>query len=158
MNLWLAGGWFLACVLVGCGVYRQQWNKVRDYRQWLAFFDYLNQAIGFALQPLPQAVAGYLPICQGGCQVVLKNYLQILTQKTDISRERCQDLVAEPTLAEFLYQLGRTGRETEQDKIHTVNKIYTAKKEQAEHDLKTKASIMLKLLIIIGIAGGILWI
>lgn len=157
MKWWLAGGWFVACVLVGCGIYRQQLGKARDYTQWVAFCDHLNQAIGFALQPLPQVVAAYLPVCRGGCQTVLKGYGQMLAQKNDLTRARCQALTADPTVAEFLYQLGRTGRETEQDKISAARVIFVAKAQQAQHDLQTKASIILKLLIIIGIAGGILW-
>ncbi len=81
----------------------------------------------------------------------------MLAQKTDLTRARCQALTADPTVAEFLYQLGRTGRETEQDKISAARAIFVTKAQQAQHDLQTKASIILKLLIIIGIAGGILW-
>ena len=157
MKWWFAGGWFLACVLVGMGIYRQQLNKVRDYQQWVSFCDYLHQAIGFALLPLPQVVAEYLPICRGGCRNVLSNYLQLLNGRNDMTRARCQDLVADATVNEFLYQLGRTGKETEQDKINAVRQLLLAQKLQAERDLQSKASIMLKLLIIIGIAGGILW-
>ncbi|MBO4823476.1 MAG: hypothetical protein J5580_02825 [Clostridia bacterium] len=158
MNWWLAGGWFVACVLVGISIYRQQWRKVRDYVNWVGFCDHLHQAIGFALQPLPQAVAAYLPVCRGGCRVVLNNYLQLLQHKQDLTREGCSVLTANSTLAEFLYQLGRTRRDIEQDKIVAVRAILVAQAEQAKHDLHSKASIMLKLLIIIGIAGGILWI
>ena len=158
MKWCLAGGWFLACTLIGCGIYRQQLNRVRDYRQWIVFCDHLQQAIGFALQPLPQVIMEFLPVAKGGCYTALSAYLQLLKQKTDLTRTRCQELVADTTVNEFLYQLGRTGRETEQNKITAVRQIIMAKKEQAEHDLQSKASIMLKLLIIIGIAGGILWI
>ncbi len=147
----------MACVLIGCGIYRQQWSKARDYTHWVAFCDHLNQAIGFALQPLPQAVAAYLPVCRGGCHAVLNNYWQLLVDKTDLTRARCQALTADMTVSEFLYQLGRTGRETEQDKITAARAIFAAKAKQAQHDLQTKTSIILKLLIIIGIAGGILW-
>ena len=157
MRWYLAGGWLLACVLFGCGIYRRQVNRVRDYEQWVAFCDYLNQAIGFSLQPLPQAIQSYLPICRGGCRAVLDAYLQLLCQHADLTRARCQELINDPIINEFLYQLGRTGRETEQDKIVTVRQLLATKKEQAQHDLQSKASIMLKLLIIIGIAGGILW-
>ncbi len=158
MNWWLAGGWFTACVLVGCSIYRQQWNRARDYAMWVTFCDHLHQAIGFALQPLPQAVSDYLPICRGNCRVVLNRYWQCLNDKVDLTREKCAELTTDTTLAEFLFQLGRTGRATEQDKIVAVRAIFQNKAEQARHDLHAKASIMLKLLIIIGIAGGILWI
>lgn len=158
MKWFCAGGWFLACVLFGCGIYRKQLQKARDYAQWVAFCDHLNQAIGFALQPLPQAISDYLPVCRGGCRSVLNNYLQLLKQGKDLTRERCQMLIADPVVNEFLYQLGRTGRETEQNKINAVRKLFVAQQDQAHHDLQSKASIMLKLLIIIGIAGGILWI
>ena len=151
MNWWLAGIWLIACVLLGLGIYRQQWSKVRDYTCWVEFCDHLHQAIGFALQPLPQAVAAYLPVCRGGCQRVLLN------SKKDLTRAACAQLIVDTTLAEFLYQLGRTGRQTEEDKIAAVRQILQTKAEQAKHDLQSKASIMLKLLIIIGIAGGILW-
>lgn len=158
MKWWLAGGWFLACVLVGCGIYRQHLNRVRDYQQWVAFCDHLHQAIGFALQPLPQVITEFLPVCRGGCHAVLSAYLQLLDERTDLTRARCQTLIVDPVVNEFLYQLGRTGRETEQEKIVAVRQTLITKKEQAQHDLQSKASIMLKLLIIIGIAGGILWI
>ena len=157
MKWWLAGGWFVACVLIGLGIYRQQWQKVRDYNFWVAFCDHLHQAIGFALQPLPQAVSAYLPVCRGDCHAVLSDYLQLLKDKVDITRERCSRLTMDAVLWEFLYQLGRTGRETEQDKILAARTIFSDKVKQAKHDLQTKASIILKLLIIIGIAGGILW-
>lgn len=157
MRWYLAGGWFLACVLLGCLIYRQQLNKVRDCRQWVAFCDHLKQAIGFALQPLPQIVADYLPICRGGCRTVLQEYLQLLQAKTDLTREKCQTVINDQVMAEFLYQLGRTGRESEQDKIQALRATLVNRQKQAEHDLQSKASIMLKLLIIIGIAGGILW-
>ena len=158
MRWFLAGGWLLICLLIGCYIYRRQWQKVRDYSQWVAFCNHLHQAIGFALQPLPQAVADYLPLTRGGCHTVLSNYGELLKNKTDLTRACCQDLVAEPTIAEFLYQLGRTDWENEQHKINTVRQILETKKKQAQLDLQSKASIMLKLLIIIGIAGGILWI
>ena len=157
MNWWLAGIWLVTCVCIGLGIYRQQWNKVRDYAGWVGFCDHLHQAIGFALQPLPQAVAAYLPVCRGGCQHVLTDYLQLLNGKKDLTRAGCSKLTTDATLAEFLYQLGRTGRQTEEDKISAVRNILQSKAEQAKHDLQSKASIMLKLLIIIGIAGGILW-
>lgn len=157
MKWWCAGGWLVACVLIGCGIYRRQWDKVRDNRAWVAFCDHLHQAIGFSLQPLPQAVAAYLPVCRGGCQMVLKGYLTLLESKADLTRERCLGLSPDPTVSEFLYQLGRTGRATEQDKINAARAVFVTKVHQSEHDLQSKASIMLKLLIIIGIAGGILW-
>ena len=158
MNWWLAVGWFVACVLIGIGIYRGQVNKVRDYVNWVGFCDHLHQAIGFALQPLPQAVTAYLPVCRGGCYLVLKKYLELLNSRADLTRERCVSLINDPVLSEFLYQLGRTGKETEQDKIVATRVLINEKAEQAKHDLRNKASIMLKLLIIIGIAGGILWI
>lgn len=158
MNWCLAGGWFIVCVLIGIGIYRQQWNKTQDYLAWVGFCDHLHQAIGFALQPLPQAVATYLPVCRGDCRTVLNNYLRLLNGKQDLTREGCAELITDSVLAEFLYQLGRTGRETEQDKIVATRAVLIEKVKQAKHDLQNKASIMLKLLIIIGIAGGILWI
>ena len=158
MRWWLAAGWLIVCWLIGCGIYRQFWRRAKDYQTWVAFCDYLHQAIGFALQPLPQAIAAYLPVCHGNCQIVLSRYWQLLQDKVDLTRTRCTALTADVTLAEFLYQLGRTGRATEQDKITTARVIFQDKAQQAQHDLQTKASIMLKLLIIIGIAGGILWI
>lgn len=158
MKIWLAVSWFVGCVLVGYGIYRKQWNQTRDYAHWLAFCDHLKQAISFALQPLPQVVAAYLPVCRGGCYTTLSKYLQCLEQKQDLTRARCQTLTADVTIAEFLYQLGRTGYETEQDKITAARAVFSAKAQQAQHDLQTKASIILKLLIIIGIMGGILWI
>jgi hypothetical protein len=158
VNWWLAGAWFVACVVLGCTIYRQQWCKVRDYENWVGFCDHLHQAIGFALQPLPQAVADYLPICHGNCLTTLTNYLKLLNDKVDLTRARCAELVANNMLAEFLYQLGRTGRQTEQDKIMTTRILLSEQVQQAKRDLQTKTSIVLKLLIIIGIAGGILWI
>ena len=157
MKFWMAGGWLLACVLIGCGIYRQYWNKARSYAQWVNFCDHLHQAIGFALQPLPQIIDGFIAICRGECRSGLSQYLALLQQKTDLTRERCQSIVSDESIAEFLYQLGRTGRETEQEKICAIRAILVTKKNQAEHNLKVKASIILKLLIIIGIAGGILW-
>ena len=157
MKWWLAVGWFLACVLFGCGLYRHQWCKVRDYAQWVGFCDHLHQAIGFALQTLPQAVGDYLPVSTGGCRAVLSGYLEMLRNNVDLTRDRCLSLTTDITLAEFLYQLGRTGRITEQDKIKAARIIFDDKTKQARQVLQTKTSIMLKLLIIIGIAGGILW-
>ena len=157
VRLWLAGGWFLICVLIGCKIYRQQWNKVRDYKNWVSFCGHLHQAIGFALLPLPQVIADYLPVCRGECRRVLANYLGLLKENVDLTRERCQSLCDDPVLTEFFYQMGRTGRETEQDKIIALRTVLQEKQEQAQRDLQSKASIMLKLLIIIGIAGGILW-
>ena len=157
MKWWLAGGWLLGCVLVGCYLYRQQQNKVRDYQQWVAFCDYLHQAIGFALQPLPQVVAAFLPTCNGGCHTALSGYLQLLRDNGDLTRTRCTALISDSIIAEFLYQLGRTGRTTEQDKITAIRAILVNQAKQAQHILQTKTSIILKLLIIIGIAGGILW-
>ena len=158
MNWWLAGGWFITCVLVGCGIYRQQLNRARDYACWVGFCDHLHQAIGFALQPLPQVVAAYLPISYGGCAIVLKNYWRLLNERLDLTRTRCSELTADTVVAEFLYQLGRTGRETEQDKIKAARMLFDEKARHARSVLQTKTSIILKLLIIIGIAGGILWI
>lgn len=157
MKWWLAGGWLLVCVLIGCYLYRQQHNKARDYQQWVAFCDYLHQAIGFALQPLPQAVAAFLPTCSGGCHAVLSGYLHLLRDNDDLTRARCATLTADATIAEFLYRLGRTGRATEQDKIAAARVLFNDQAQQARHILQTKTSIILKLLIIIGIAGGILW-
>ncbi len=157
MKLWLAGGWFLACVLVGCGIYRQHWNKVKTYTDWVNFCDYLQQAIGFALQPLPQVIAGFLPTCRSDCYSALLQYGKLLQQKIDLTRDCCRTCVNDESIAEFLYQLGRTGRETEQAKITAFRVVLETKKNNAVHHLKMKASIILKLLIIIGIAGGILW-
>lgn len=158
MNWWLAGGWFAVCFLIGAKIYRQQCNQVRDYTLWVAFCDHLNQAIGFAMQPLPQAVSAFLPVSHGGCYNILNEYLHLLHQKNDLTRERCVTLTSDTVIAEFLYQLGRTDRATEQEKIIAVRTILHEKAQQAKHDLQTKTSIIFKLLIIIGIAGGILWI
>lgn len=154
----MAGGWLLGCVLIGCHIYRQQWLKTRDYAEWVSFCDYLNQAIGFALQPLPQTIKSYLPICHGNCHDVLERYWQLLDHKIDLTREQCQKLTNDSTLCEFMYQLGRTSYETEQNKISKARAIWVDKAQQAKHDLQCKASITLKLLIIIGMIGGILWI
>jgi len=102
-------------------------------------------------------VAAYLPVCRGGCYAVLKNYWQLLRDNVDLTRARCVALTPDVMLSEFLYQLGRTDRATEQDKIVVARNIFDAKAKQAQHNLQTKTSIILKLLIIIGIAGGILW-
>ncbi len=158
MNWILAGSWCLVCILWGLAVYRHYWNRVRDYTDWVKFCDYLHQSMGFNLQPLPQIVADYLPTCRGSCHSVLQSYLQLLNGKVDLTRQRCSALVSEQLLAEFLYQLGRSGLETEQNKVTTMRSIMHEKCEQAKHESQSKASIMLKLLIIIGIAGGILWI
>ena len=157
MKLWLAVAWLIGCIWLGINLYRRQWNQVRDYAGWVGFCEHLQQAIGFALQPLPQAVESYLPTCRGQCYTVLTGYLQLLKQKVDLTRARCSQLTADTMLAEFLYQLGRTSRETEKDKIMAAHAVFAEKAKLAKHDLQTKASIMLKLLIIIGIAGGILW-
>ena len=89
---------------------------------------------------------------------MLNNYLQLLRNKVDLTRARCSALTGDSVLTEFLYQLGRTGRTTEQDKITAMRVIMNDKLQGARHVLQTKTSIILKLLIIIGIAGGILWI
>ena len=157
MRWGVALGWLVACVLIGVGIYRRYYGQARDYRQWVAFCDHLGSAIGFSLQPLPQAVADYLPVCRGGCHAVLTGYLQCLRAQVDLTRAKCQSLAGDAVIAEFLYQLGRTGRETEQARIQAVRAIFTGKAEQAERDLRGKASILLKLLIIIGMVGGILW-
>lgn len=157
MKWWGAGIWFLTCCIAGCRIYWRQCNKVRDYQNWIAFCNHLYQAIGFALLPLPQVIHDYLPACRGGCCTVLNNYLQMLKQNVDMTRERCQTLCGESFLAEFFYQMGRTGQETEKEKIVALRSVLTEKLEQAQRELQSKASIMLKLLIIIGIAGGILW-
>lgn len=158
MNYWLSATWLLACVLLGFGVYHQFANRVRDLTGWVNFCDHLHQSIGFVLQPLPQVVAAYLPVARGNCAQVLQRYLQMLNAKSDLTRANCRTLLHDETLSEFLYQLGRTGRETEQNKISAVRAVLQERLSTAKQDLRTKASITLKLLIIIGIAGGILWI
>ena len=155
MNWWLAGSWFVACVLIGLGVYRQARCRVRDYAEWVGFCNHVQQAIGFAMQPLPQVVAEYLPVCHGGCHSALQQYEQWLVGKVDFTRTDCARLVADQNLAEFLYQLGRTGRETEQEKTQALRGVLQNSVDQAQQYLRGKASIELKLLIIIGIAGGI---
>lgn len=156
---WLWGvGFFAVCVAVGAYRYYQSAAKVKFYTDLIAFCNNLHTEIGFALTPLAQIIAQYQNAYTAEFNQVLTGYGQLLHAKADITREQCLALTRDPQVAEFFYNLGRTGSQGEKDKIQTAIGVFTARQQQAEADLRGKASIIFKLLIIIGIAGVILWI
>lgn len=156
---WVWGmGFFLLCTAVGVGIYQRSAAKVRFYHALIGFCQHLTTEIGFALKPLPQIVAAYPPTPSTAFNQVLSGYAHLLQSKADLTREQCLALTTDAEVAAFLYGLGRTGSTQEKTKIANAMQIFTAKKTQAETYLHHKASIICKLLIIIGIAGVILWI
>lgn len=154
----LAGGFFLICTAVGVGIYQRSAAKVKFYHALIGFCQHLNTEISFALKPLPQIVTEYQHTPSAEFNQLLAGYAQLLQDKADITREQCLALTADSEVAEFLYSLGRTGSTQEKTKIANAEQSFAAKKTQAETYLHSKASIICKLLIIIGIAGVILWI
>lgn len=154
----MGGLCLVTCVAVGIYLYRQSWRRVQFYTGAIEFCHYLQTAIGFTRPPLPVVVQQFLPQATTEFATVLTGYGQLLDQQTALTREKCTALSPDPDVAEFLYQLGRTGSVTEQAKIANALQVFDEKKQRADTHLRTKASITLKLLIIIGIAGVILWI
>ncbi len=158
MKWFMGGACLIICVTVGVVLYRRSWRRVQFYTGVITFCHHLQTALGFTRAPLPTVVGQVLPQISGDLATVLTNYKQLLDGQTALTREKCQTLTTDGDLAEFLYQLGRTGSVTEQVKIDHALTTFTAQKQQATEHLRTKASITLKLLIIMGIAGVILWI
>ena len=158
MKWLIAGVFFSICTAVGVGIYQRSAARVKFYHAVITFCQHLSTEIGFSLQPLPQIIAEYPATPSGQFNQVLAGYAQLLRSKADITREQCLALTTDPEVAEFLYRLGRTGSTQEKTKITNAVQIFTTKQTQAETYLHHKASIMCKLLIIIGIAGVILWI
>ena len=155
---WLLGlGWLGACVVAAVIVYQRSAGQVKFYTDLTNFCRYLGTEISFALTPLPKIVAGFQPR-HAALRQVLTGYQQLLQSKENITRGKCAELTTDADVADFLCGLGRTGSITELDKIKTAVALFTAKKDQAMDNLQSKASIISKLLIIIGIAGVILWI
>ena len=158
MNWWLGGIWLVACGGVGIYLYRQSAERVKFYAGLIDFCHYLTAEIGFHQQSLPELLAHYHSPVGGKCCALLADYQKILIAKADLTREKCQTLTPDRTVAEFLYSLGRLGSAEERDKIAAAQAVFADRHTAAQHHLQTKASITLKLLIIIGIAGVILWI
>lgn len=132
--------------------------RVKFYQALIAFCQHLHTEISFALKPLPQIIAGYQDTPSSEFNQVLRGYAQLLQNKADLTREQCLALSTDHDVAEFLSGLGRTGSPQEITKIANATQVFTAKEQQATTYLREKASIICKLLIIIGIAGVILWI
>ena len=154
----MGGLCLVTCVAVGIYLYRKSWRRVQFYTGVIEFCHYLQTAIGFTRPPLPVVVQQVLPQTTGEFATVLTGYGKLLAEQKALTRAECAALTTDPDVAEFLYQLGRTGSVTEQAKIMNALQIFDEKKQRATEHLRTKASITLKLLIIIGIAGVILWI
>ncbi len=158
MKWFMGGACLIICVVMGVVYYRRSWRRVQFYTEVINFCHHLQTALGFTRPPLPLVIKQALPQATGEFAKALAGYGQLLDGQSALTREKCTALTTDTDVAEFLFQLGRTGSVTEQAKIANALTIFTAKQQQANDHLRFKASITLKLLIIIGIAGVILWI
>jgi hypothetical protein len=154
---------FMACLSVFCGcfaigliIYVRAKNKVRFYTDLIAFCRNLVTEISFTLTPIVQIIDKYQNSYSAEFIRVLSAYRELIDSNCDITREKCLQIIAEPQTADFFYNLGRHGSTQEKEKLVAAACIFMGYKNEAEGYLKTKASIALKILIIMGIAGVIL--
>ncbi len=158
MRLWIGIGIFIICFLIGWSKYRSSLYRVNFYQGLIAFCNNLNTEIAFALMPIAQIIDRYKNSYSIEFNQALNKYAKLLKNKKDITYEKCLDISSEPQVADFFYNLGRAGSQEEKDKIKSAMLNFRESKKEADNYLKTKASIMFKVLIIIGIAGVIFWI
>ncbi|MDR1917420.1 MAG: stage III sporulation protein AB [Christensenellaceae bacterium] len=156
MKLFACLAVFCGCVAVGVIVYCRAKTRVAFYSGLIAFCNNLLTEISFTLTPIAQIIDRYVNSYTKEFRAVLFNYRKLLTKKTDITREKCLEIVNDPQVADFFYNLGRAGVNEERDKITTAAQLFSQNKADAEEYLKTKAIVTLKIMIIVGIAGAIL--
>lgn len=155
---------FCGCVAVGLTIYFRARSRVRFCSGLVAFCNNLRVEIGFTLTPVSQIIGNYIGTYPNEFARVLAQYQKLLDEKSDITRERCMEIIRVPqaaayaatAVADFFYELGRHGANEEQAKITGALGVFTEMKRAADNELKNRAVVALKLAVIAGIAGVIL--
>jgi hypothetical protein len=147
---------FSGCVIIGLVVYLRAKSKVRFFASLSAFCNNLSTEISFALTPVSQIIDKYREAYCTEFDKVLNSYQRLIAKKEDITREKCLGFCSNIEAADFFYNLGRSGAMQEKDKITNAVKIFDNLKANAEKDLHGRASVTLKILIIMGITCVIL--
>jgi hypothetical protein len=156
MKLFVCLTVFCAFCTVGIIVYCRAKSRVAFYSGLIAFCNNLLTEISFTHTPAAQVIDRYIDTYPKELRIPLSAYRKLLADKTDISREKCLDITCEPQTADFLYNLGRSGVNEEQDKITNAVQLFTASQNSAQTYLKTNALITLKIMVLTGIAAVIL--
>jgi stage III sporulation protein AB len=148
---------------IGLIIYNRAKLKVRFFDNLLMFCNNLRTEISFSLRPITQIIDSYINTYSPVFGKMLLSYRNITANKNNITREVISAAVwdkvqqnEKETITDFLNNLGRHSVAEEKEKIDTAIQIFTAYKNNAENALKIRASLTLKLLIIMGIAGVIL--
>jgi hypothetical protein len=147
---------FCGCITIGLIVYHRAKARVRFFAGLVAFCNNLSTEISFTLTPVGQVIDRYKNTYSSEFNHVLFGYRKLLEDKCDITREQCLEIAVDPWVADFFYNLGRAGSKEEADKVNDAIRKFSAYKADAEKYLTGKASIALKILIIIGIAGVVM--
>jgi hypothetical protein len=154
---------FCGCVFIGLFIYCKSKMRVRFFADLLSFCGNLQTEVGFALMPVTQVIDVYRDGYSGHFRGVLSRYGDLVNSRCDITRERCRTCVWEGLteeeknkVADFFYNLGRHGVGEEKNKIESAAAVFGGYKGAADEYLRAKASIALKILIIMGVAGAIL--
>jgi hypothetical protein len=147
---------FCVCAIIGLTVYFRAKCRVNFFSGLLAFCNNLQTEIGFTLTPIAQVIELYSAAYPKEFLRMLSAYKKMLDSKIDITRERCLEIADIPQVADFFYELGRHGAKEEQSKIAGAIGIFGEMKKSADEYLKTKATLTLKLLLLLGVAGVIL--
>ena len=165
MKIFLLGGIFLLFVAIGVYIYSAFKARKRFFADLLQFCSHLSIEISFSKNTIARVIERYSQSYSRPFRAVLEGYTKFLNEKQDITRETLIPLMwnrltldeAAQTV-EFFYQLGRHGSFEEGKKLESTRVEFENMLEKATHDLTTRASIYLKLCIILGIGAVIVLI
>jgi len=163
MRVLLLGLIFLAFVAIGVVVYNYYKSRKIFFENLLSFCNHLKIEIEFSKNTLAQIIDRYLTSYSSHFAQVLAHYKSLLDTKQDITTQNIvmwKRLKPEEATAvtEFLVELGRHGVGEESHKLRANIVIFESHHKTAVEFMKTRASLYLKLCIILGLGVVIILI
>ncbi|MCL2846901.1 MAG: stage III sporulation protein AB [Firmicutes bacterium] len=163
MQFFLLGGIFMGFTLCGVYLWRAYLTRRRFFSDTITFMGYLGIEIAFSKNQIGLVIERY---GAGFCEPfrnMITAYKQIMDSRADITRDGINEILwkrlrpdERVVVADLLYNLGRHACAQEEKKLRTKNVEIARLHERAIGEMRSRASIYLKLCIILGIGVVIL--
>ena len=165
MNLIILVAVFLSFTTIGIIIWYRYHTRKVYFDNLLSFCNHLLVEINFSKNTVMTVIQRYQSAYSQAFKETITSYAGLLESKSDITRQSTQSIMWKQlkvqeadTIADFLTELGRHGSTQETEKIENKKIHFLTFQKNAEDQLRTKASIYLKICIILGVAAVILLI
>ena len=163
MQIIVLGIIFAVFVGVGIHLWRVYAARRRFFADWCAFCAHMGIEISFSKSYIAGVIERYGESYGAHFRDVVSGYKRLLDEKLDVTRDAVDGLMwhrlrmdERAALVDFFVGLGRHGCGEEATKLDGSKMVADGLHQRAVGEVRTRASIYLKLCIIVGIGSVIL--